>query len=44
VEISGRFPDELGDLQAVKKVITGKWVKFTGSLTYDYKHRSNAAT
>src|SRR6185369_17245593 len=42
VEISPRFQEQLGDLKAVKKMITGKWVKFTGWLTYDYKHRSNA--
>jgi len=42
VEISPRFQDKLGDMTTVKKKITGKWVKFTGWLTYDYKHRSNA--
>jgi hypothetical protein len=42
VEISPRFQAKLGDLKTVKKKITGKWVKFTGWLTYDYKHRSNA--
>lgn len=42
VEISPRFQDKLGDMKTVKKQITGKWVKFTGWLTYDYKHRSNA--
>jgi len=42
VEISPRFQDKLGDMKTVKKKITGKWVKFTGWLTYDYKHRSNA--
>jgi hypothetical protein len=42
VEISPRFQEKLGDLKSVKKKITGKWVKFTGWLTYDYKHRSNA--
>jgi len=43
VEISPRFQNKLGDMKSVKKKITGKWVKFTGWLTYDYKHRSNAA-
>lgn len=42
VEISPRFQAKLGDMKTVKKKITGKWVKFTGWLTYDYKHRSNA--
>jgi hypothetical protein len=42
VEISPRFQDKLGDLKTVDKALTGKWVKFTGWLTYDYKHRSNA--
>lgn len=42
VEISPRFQEKLGDLNTVKKAITGKWVKFTGWLTYDYKHRSNS--
>jgi|SRR5215216_6010342 len=42
VEISPRFQDKLGDLKSVKKKLTGKWVKFTGWLTYDYKHRSNS--
>lgn len=42
VEISPRFQDKLGNLKTVKKQITGKWVRFMGWLTYDYKHRSNA--
>jgi hypothetical protein len=42
VEISPRFQEKLGDLKSVKEKITGKWVRFTGWLTYDYKHRSNS--
>jgi hypothetical protein len=42
VEISLRFQDELGDMKTVRGKIVGKWVKFTGCLTYDYKHRSNS--
>ena len=42
VEISPRFKEELGDMKSVRNKIVGKWVKFTGWLTYDYKHRSNA--
>jgi len=42
VEISPRFKAKLGSMKEVKKKLTGKWVKFTGWLTYDYKHRSNA--
>jgi hypothetical protein len=42
VEISPRFKAKLGSMKAVRKKMVGKWVKFTGWLTYDYKHRSNA--
>jgi hypothetical protein len=42
-EISPRFKSELGEMRDVKNEIEGQWVKFTGWLTYDYKHRSNAS-
>ena len=42
VEITPRFEDALGDMASVRQKIVGKWVKFTGWLTYDYKHRSNS--
>ena len=28
--------ESLGSFEAIDKAITGKWVKFTGWLTYDY--------
>jgi len=42
-EISPRFEAELGDTEEVKGKIEGKWVKFTGYLTYDYWHRGNSS-
>ena len=42
-EISPRFEDRLGDTDAVKQEIEGKWVKFTGYLAYDYWHRANSS-
>jgi hypothetical protein len=42
-EISPRLENELGDASTLKDQIEGKWVKFTGWLTYDYKHRGNAS-
>ena len=43
VEISPRYQDQLGDYNKVHGLnLVGKWVKFTGWLTYDYKHRSNS--
>jgi len=41
-EITPRWEGQLGDTSAVRPLIVGKWVKFTGYLTYDYKHRGNA--
>lgn len=41
-EITPRFEDKLGSFETVRNQIDGKWVKFTGWLTYDYKHRGNA--
>ena len=41
-EITPRWEGQLGDTSTVKPLIVGKWVKFTGYLTYDYKHRGNA--
>lgn len=42
-EISPRFKATLGDATTLKDQIEGKWVKFTGWLIYDYKHRGNAS-
>ena len=42
-EITPRFIGDLGDFATVRDQIEGKWVKFTGWLTYDYKHRGNAS-
>ena len=41
-EITPRFENTLGSFETVRDQIEGKWVRFTGWLTYDYKHRGNA--
>jgi len=42
-EITPRFESKLGSFAEVRDQIEGKWVQFTGWLTYDYKHRANAS-